>query len=99
MRSNRRAGFALLCVLTALACSSEARPKAEPAPLSPEAADQPAAAPADPGAAEGPAAEVEPTPKELPVREDFDDEAEQQITAENFRAELDKLEKELAEAP
>jgi PBP1b-binding outer membrane lipoprotein LpoB len=86
-------------VLISAACSSEPRPKAEPAPPSP-ATPAVAAAPiapdaplVAPGAA---AADVEPTAEELPVREDFDDEAVQQITAKNFRDELAKLEKEIA---
>lgn len=34
---------------------------------------------------------------EMPVEEDFEDEAEQKITAQNAEAELDKLEKEISE--
>jgi hypothetical protein len=39
--------------------------------------------------------EQEPTAEEVPVAEDFEPEAEQQISAENYRAELDALEREL----
>ena len=34
--------------------------------------------------------------QELPVATDFEDEVEKQITAENYKAELDTLEQELA---
>lgn len=94
MRPNRRFWFVVSCALTALACSSEPRPVSEPAPAAPEFTVAP---PVDPTAAQAPGAEIEPTKEQLPVREDFDEEAEQEITAENFRAELDRLERELGE--
>jgi hypothetical protein len=92
-----------LCLLQAAACSSEERPRAEPSPEppAPPAAAAPAPtleAPAE-AAPEAPA-NAEPTAEELPVSEDFESEAEQQITAKNFREELAKLEKEIpAEQP
>ena len=40
-------------------------------------------------------AEVEPTEAEIPIAEDFEDEAAEEITAENFASVLDELEAEL----
>jgi hypothetical protein len=37
-----------------------------------------------------------PTAAEVPVPEDFDDDSEAQINADNFRLELDRLEAEIA---
>ena len=86
-------GIALLGL--ALACSGEPRPAAEPAP-EPAAAPEVAPAPAEPTAAAEPnPAELEPTPEELPVLEDFEEEVAQQVTLANYRKELDELEKEL----
>lgn len=76
------------------ACSGEPRPSAEPAPEPAAPAPAPEPAPAPPVVAQQPVP-AEPTPEELPVREDFEAEAEQQITLANYRAELDKLEKEI----
>jgi hypothetical protein len=80
--------FAFALALLLLACSDEPRPKAEPAP--PEAhAPTPAPAPA-------PSVEQrDPTPEELPIAEDFEEQSLQQITEDNFKAELDTIEKEL----
>jgi hypothetical protein len=39
--------------------------------------------------------EVEPSSAELPVAEDFEQEAEEEITAETLRAQLDAREKEI----
>jgi hypothetical protein len=78
--------FAFALALLLIACSNEPRPTAEPAP--PEA---PAPTPA-------PAPTVEqrdPTPEELPIAEDFEEQSLQQITESNFKAELDTIEKEL----
>jgi hypothetical protein len=40
--------------------------------------------------------EVAPTPDELPIEQDFEDEATAQITPDNFRSELARLEAEIA---
>jgi len=86
------ASASMLLVL-GLGCGSGERPKAEPAPP----AEPPAvAAPSPP--AESPPVELQPSSDELPVEEDFEAEAEQQISAENLRAELDAIERELAAA-
>ena len=98
MRPRQQLGsFACtLCLLQAVACSNEERPRAEPSPA-PVAPPSVAPAPEAPAAAPEAAADVEPSAAELPVSEDFEGEAEQQITAKNFRAELAKLEKEIPE--
>jgi len=54
----------------------------------------------DPAVEEGPAeddvvAEAEPTEEELPIPEDFADEAEESISDENYAAQLDELEAEI----
>lgn len=80
-----------MAALLALAPSCE---KKEPAPTTPAVADAPAAAPAEP---------VAPRPAEpvvdvasLPVEEQFEADAEKEITPDNLSAKLDELEKELA---
>jgi hypothetical protein len=81
----------LVCALLAVACSGQERPPAEPAPVVPA---EPAPPPAP--AAEVPAGDLEPTAEEIPVREDFEAEVATQITVANYRAELERLEKEVA---
>jgi hypothetical protein len=76
-------------LLAVVACSGDERPPAEPAPA------EPAPAPAQPAPPPPVAADVEPTADEVPVREDFEAEAEAMITLATYRAELDRLEKEL----
>ena len=92
MRLAKRGLSAVLCAcaLAAPGCSNDERPPAEPAPVAaPNPAPAPAAAPA---AAEPP----DPTADELPLQEDFESEAEQQITEDNFKTELDAIDKEMS---
>jgi hypothetical protein len=72
-----------MCLVGTLRCASEERPRAEPQPLqTPQAA--------------GKHPEVQqPTPDELPVPEDFEAEADREVTRSNLRAELDTIEREL----
>jgi hypothetical protein len=87
---------ALLAGLALAGCGNEERPRAEPSPEPPAAAAPANAPPAAPAVAPiMPQPDLEPTADELPVSEDFDSEAEQQITEKNFREELAKLEKEI----
>ena len=84
---NPKFGFALALILCA-ACKKEEPP---PAPVT----ETPPAAPA----AEPPkAADVAPSvdAENLPVEEDFEDEAEKEVTAANVNQKLDELEKEIA---
>jgi hypothetical protein len=77
-----------LLLLMTVACSNDPRPPAEPAP---EETPTPTPAPA-------PAPVIErqdPTPEELPIAEDFEEESAQQIGDENFKAQLDAIEKEM----
>ncbi len=83
---------ACAAALALAACSSAKQPESTPAP-EPAATPAPAAAPAAPAAK--PAEQPDPTADEVPLTADFDQEAAQTITAENFRAQLDALEKEL----
>jgi hypothetical protein len=56
--------------------------------------DQPA--PTDPQTQPAPPAPAEIPDQELPVATDFEDEAEKQISAENYKGELDTLDQEIA---
>lgn len=98
-----------LCGLIAVGCSAEKRPR-EPSPIVPvstvaaPAASAPStAALSVPIAPSVVAPEPVPTPEELPLPEDFEAEAAQQITATNFRKQLDAIEHEMnapsSEAP
>jgi len=83
-------GCALACLLC-FACSSAK----ESEPPAPPITYQEAPKPALPTSSERP-----PTASELPIAEDFDDESEAQINADNFRTELDRLEGEInADSP
>lgn len=73
--------FAMFAVLAA--CSSEAAPPAPP--ITYQAAPTPARE----------EVEEEPTVSNVPVTEDFQDEAEAEINAETFRSELDRLEADI----
>jgi hypothetical protein len=91
-----------LCGLAVVACAGEKAPR-EPAPAAPAA--KPLAAPAAsvpaaaavsvPVSAPPIAVEPAPTPEELPLPEDFEAEAARQITAANFRKQLDAIEHEM----
>jgi hypothetical protein len=78
--------FALACVALTYAsgaCSDDPPPPVEAEPGPPE---QPAApAPAD----------IEPSEEEVPIVEDFEDEAEKEVKPDNLNAQLDALEQEI----
>lgn len=85
---RRVVALSALCVVAVLACDKQEAPPApaaEPAPATPAA---PAVAPA---AAE-PVVDVD----SLPVEEQYEAEAEKEITADNLTTKLDELEKELS---
>ena len=93
---SRIAAIFAACVLTLPACSESKRPPAEPAPVAAvPIAPAPPVTQAPAPVAPAPPATAEPTPDDLPLPEDFVAEATRQITAKNFRAELDKIEKDL----
>jgi hypothetical protein len=75
------------CLLLAVGCED----KQAPAPAASEAAP-PAAAPV----AAAPAAEPVVDVGSLPVEEQYEEDAEKEITAENLSAKLDELEKEIS---
>lgn len=88
---SARLAFTLSLALFAPACGNDPRPKTEPTP-------EPAADPS-PARPEAPAAEADvpdPSADELPLPQDFEAEVAEQITAQNFRAELERLEREIA---
>jgi hypothetical protein len=73
-----------LTALAWLACGTEERPKREPQPrILPYAVEAWANHPA-------------PSADELPVPEDFEAEAEREITRDNLRSELDALDREIS---
>lgn len=81
----------IACMLALCACGSEPRPSAEPAPVEP--------APTAPAPPAGPLIvdpALEPSPEQLPLEADFASQAEHDIDADNFRAALDTLEREIA---
>jgi hypothetical protein len=92
MRTGRATVIAVSLGLygTALGCGNDPRPKAEPAP-EPEAAKRESQPEAKPAPTPDPSAD------ELPLPQDFEAEVAAQITSSNFREELDRLERELAE--
>ena len=76
-----------LCLVAMLGCEKKETPPAEPPPAaaSPAPATTPAAA-----------AEAVVDADSLPVEEQYEAEAEKEITADNLTAKLDELEKELS---
>jgi hypothetical protein len=79
---------------SANACGGGPRPESSPAPAEP--APAPVAAPAAPAApAVPPEPELEPTADQLPLADDFDEQVEGEITAANYRSQLDALEREI----
>jgi hypothetical protein len=95
IRSIQRASIAGVATLLAslvLGACSQSKPEA-PAPAEQAAPATPA--PSEPAPMPAPRAEREPTPDELPVQEDFQAEADQQITASNLKTELDDLQKQI----
>jgi len=75
------------------------RPPTDDGPGSAEAAANEARAGLSAKARQPGMEETETPAAELPLPEDFEDEAAEQIGDENYEAELDALEKELAEEP
>jgi hypothetical protein len=82
-----------LCALGLLSLSACDKQEA-PAPAATEAASAPAAPPT--AAAPAPAPEPVVDVATLPVEEQYEADAEKQITASNLSAQLDALEKEIA---
>jgi len=74
----------LACGVLACAGSKDSDPP--PPPITYQQSPQPDAVKA---------AVREPTAAELPITEDFDEASEQEINADNFRAELDRVEVEI----
>jgi hypothetical protein len=85
-RARIAAMLSSLLIACALGCGGPKKPEPEPEP-EPEVSRSPMEHP-EPD-------EVEPSSAELPVAEDFEQEAEEEITAETLRAQLDALEKEI----
>lgn len=86
MKSNVIALAALLGATLAVAgCEDKKTP---PAPTTPTTA-----------APSGATASVELTDEDLAVPEDFLEEATKEVTKDNYKAEIDKIEKEIASTP
>jgi hypothetical protein len=85
-----RATISLVAIALALgACDKQDEPK-QSSPSTPAAQGDKS------GATEPASAQADDT-ADIPTQQDFEDEAEQQITAQNLEDELDKLEKEIGE--
>ena len=78
-----------LCIVAALGCDKKEAP---PAPAEPPVASATPAPAATPAAAAEPVVDVD----SLPVEEQYEAEAETEITAANLTTKLDELEKELS---
>lgn len=76
-----------LALALTTACADDPPPRVEPEP-------EPAPKPAAPAAPVEP--EPEPTPDEVPIAEDFTEQAKAEISPRNLRAQLDALEREIA---
>ena len=85
---NPKLGFALTLILCA-ACKKEEPP---PAPATETPAAPVSEAPKTAEVPAAPAVDVE----NLPVEEDFEEEAEKEVTAANLNQKLDEFEKEIA---
>lgn len=81
--STLRALLWLALAATLAACSDDPPPKVEPEP----APSAPPAAPAPP--------ELEPTADEVPIAEDFEAQAAEEIKPDNLSGQLDAIEKEI----
>jgi len=79
----------LALVLSLAACSKSPAPEATPAP------DATLAPPPSSAEAPTPSASVAATPEDVPVEEDFEDEASSAVTAQTLDSQLDALEKEI----
>ncbi len=82
----------VLCAAGLSACGKGDRPEPS-APASSESAATEAPPDAPPDAPSE--AKAEPTADELPIQEDFEQEAQTQVTADNYSSELDAIEKAL----
>jgi len=102
MKPARFLVVALAVLATVLACKKTAPPapaQVEPVPTAPVAEPVATAAPTPEASASAPVA-VAPTPEDdVAIPEDFEDEATKSINEKNYRAELEKLEKEVAATP
>lgn len=87
------ATLGLLGLLTLGACAKKEAPPPEPAPAAPSVASAAAPAPSE-AAAPAPSASVAAQP-DVPVEEDFEDEANLKVNAQTLDAQLDALEKEI----
>lgn len=95
---NRLRSLFAMCLLAAASGCQKSEPPSQPAPA-PAPAPPAAAAPAAPApkAAETSVTTAPPVKLEsIPAREDFEEEAERQITPANLERELQALEKEVS---
>ena len=88
----KRVAFgAALLVAATVGC--EQKPKEEPATTTPAVVEQPKVAETQPASVNTDQAVLD----QVPVQEDFEEQAARQVTAENLDTEIQSLEKELAE--
>jgi hypothetical protein len=84
----------VLAALVALGCDRKSDPPPPPTP-NVEAPTTQVPPPGSPVAA--PTTSSTAAPVDVPTEEDFEEEAEREITADNLEAELDKLEREIGQ--
>jgi hypothetical protein len=86
----------LICFALAIGCKREepeSAPRTETAPAESPSTTE-ATSPVE-AATDEPAAAGEPTATDVPIAEDFAEDAERRIAAENYPAELDRIEREI----
>jgi hypothetical protein len=89
---------AIAVLATVVACKKKSEPAAEPVPTAAPVATT--AAPTPEPSETAPVAEAPAAPDdEISVPEDFEGEATKTITDKNYKAELDKIDKEIAATP
>ena len=76
--------LALACAFTA--CADDPPPPVEPEPIAPANA---------PSVTRPSAQKSEPTPEQVPIPEDFEEQAEKEVSTDNLNAQLDALEQEI----
>ena len=74
----------LACALTA--CADDPPPAVEPEPIAPANA---------PSATRPSARKIDPTPEQVPIPEDFEEQAEKEVSTDDLNAQLDALEQEI----
>jgi hypothetical protein len=98
MKPARWFAVTAVAIATVAACKKAPPPEAQPAPPPPAPVATPAPVPQP--AESAPVAETPAAPDDdISVPEDFEGEVAKSITEKNYKAELDKIDKEIASTP